>query len=135
LVGLIGVARTAGEGACKYGRYNYMLGMPVHDLMEHSLRHQFMWLLGDRTEPHLEHAAWGLLAAIQSIALNPELSEPHLLGPGATVTDAIREHLSALAPILAARRRNGELAELGSWNLAELPEVQRLLAQRREDER
>ena len=38
LIGLIGVARTAAEGAAKYGRFNYMLGVPVHNLLNHVIR-------------------------------------------------------------------------------------------------
>lgn len=130
LIGLIGVARTATEGGTKYGRYNYMLGMPAHDLLNHSVRHVVLWLLGDRSEPHLEHAAWGLLAAIQSHALDPALSAPHLLGPGATVSPEVKAHLEANAATLAEKRRAGRFDGIGEWSLRDVPEVARLLGQR-----
>lgn len=130
LVGLLAVARTAGEGAAKYGRYNYMLGMPAHDMIDHSMRHIVMFLLGDRSEPHLPHAAWGLLAAIQSLALDPEISAPHLLGPGATVGPEMRSMMSVNALDLKVRREAGEFADAGSWNLNDLKEIATILEQR-----
>jgi hypothetical protein len=131
LVGLLGVARTSHEGATKYDRFNYMLGMPVHDILEHVFLHQIMFLLGDRTEPHLEHAAWGMLAAVQSMTLDPELNAPYLLSPGATLGDEMLELLHENAPVLAKRRASGELANSGNWSLSKLPQIARILAQRR----
>jgi hypothetical protein len=130
LLGLLGVARTSAEGAAKYGRYNYMLGMPVHDLLNHVFRHLILFLLGDRKEPHLEHAAWGIMAASQSHALDPDLNAPHLLGPGATLTRAVKDHLEANKGDLKRRRDDGEFARSGEWSLADLPEVRELLSQR-----
>lgn len=130
LVGLIGVARTASEGGTKYGRYNYMQGMPVHDTLNHSIRHILMYLLGDRSEPHLEHSAWGLLASIQQEALDPSVSKAHLLGPGATITPEVQAYLDANADDLAARRKTGEFASIGEWKLGDLPEIKTILGQR-----
>ena len=81
-IGLEAVARTCAEGAEKYSDYNWERGMPVHDLLNHALRHIYRYLAGDRSEDHLPHAAWGLLAAIHSEALWPELNEGTLRGPG-----------------------------------------------------
>jgi len=131
-VGLIGVARTAAEGAAKYGRLNYVQGLPVHDLLNHTIGHIVQFLLGDRTQPHLEHAAWGVLAAIQSHTLDPDLSSKHLLGPGATLSAANLDHLESQAATLKARREAGEFDDSGSWSLQEVPEVERLLDQRYE---
>lgn len=130
LIGLIGVARTAAEGGAKYGRFNYMLGFLVHDLLNHAIRHIVMFLLGDRSEPHLEHAAWGLLAAIQQNTLDPELSAPQMLGPGATLTDAAKQELAKNAPELSERRKLGDFAEYESWTVADLTEIRRLFAER-----
>ena len=135
LIGLIGVARTAAEGAEKYGRLNYMQGMSAHDLLNHSLRHVVMHLLGDRSEPHLPHAGWGILAAIQSEILDPEKSAPHMLGPGATLTPANRTHLDDRKEGLAKRRAAGEFDRHGSWNLASIPEIVRLLKARSGEQR
>ena len=81
-IGLEAVARTCAEGAAKYSDYNWEAGMPVGDLLNHALRHIYKYLGGDRSEDHLPHAAWGLLAAIHSEALWPELNDGTLRGPG-----------------------------------------------------
>lgn len=81
-IGLEAVARTCAEGAAKYSDYNWEAGMPVGDLLNHALRHIYKYLGGDRSEDHLPHAAWGLLAAIHSEALWPELNVGTLRGPG-----------------------------------------------------
>jgi len=81
-IGLEAVARTCAEGAAKYGDWNWESGMPVHDLLNHALRHLYQYLAGDRTEDHLPHAAWGVLAAIHSDKLWPHLNAGTLRGPG-----------------------------------------------------
>ena len=81
-IGLEAVARTCAEGAAKYSDYNWERGMPVGDLLNHALRHIYRYLAGDRSEDHLPHAAWGLLAAIHSEQLWPELNAGTLRGPG-----------------------------------------------------
>lgn len=81
-IGLEAVARTCAEGAEKYGDWNWESGMPVHDLLNHAIRHIYRYLAGDRSEDHLPHAAWGILAAIHSEALWPGLNEGTLRGPG-----------------------------------------------------
>lgn len=133
LVGLIAVARTSAEGAEKYGRLNYMKGMPVHDLLNHAMRHQVMHLLGDRSEPHLAHAAWNILAAIQSQTLDPHLSAPHMLGPGATLTEAAKGHLAMNEDRLSKLRASGAFAHSGEWSLSDLPEIREIIGQRVEE--
>ncbi len=81
-IGLEAVARAAAEGAEKYSNFNWEKGMPIDDLLNHALRHVFCFLAGDRTEDHLGHAAWGLLGAIHSEKLWPELNEGRLRQPG-----------------------------------------------------
>ena len=83
-IGLEAVARTCAEGAAKYSDFNWEHGMPVHDLLNHALRHVYRYLSGDRSEDHLPHAAWNLLAAIHSEKMWPQLNEGHLRGPGCT---------------------------------------------------
>jgi len=73
-IGLREVARTCAEGAAKYGDFNWEKGMPVHDLLNHALAHIYQFLAGDRSEPHLPHAAWNVLAAIHSDVLWPDLN-------------------------------------------------------------
>ena len=77
-IGLREVARACAEGAAKYGDWNWEKGMPVHDLLNHAIAHIYGFLSGDRSEPHLGHAAWNLLAAIHSHELWPHLNDGNL---------------------------------------------------------
>lgn len=83
-IGLKAVAETCHEGALKYSDFNWERGMAAHDILNHAIRHIYKFLSGDRSEPHLPHAAWGLLAAIHSLECWPELNEGTLRGPGCT---------------------------------------------------
>lgn len=74
-IGLKEVARTCAEGAIKYGAFNWEKGLPVSDLLNHAIRHIFLFLSNDKSEPHLPHAAWNILAAIHSLQVWPELNE------------------------------------------------------------
>jgi hypothetical protein len=87
-IGLREVARTCAEGAQKYGDWNWEKGMPVGDLLNHALAHVYTYLSGDRSEPHLGHAAWNLLAAIHSDELWPRLNDGTLRSPGCAPPDA-----------------------------------------------
>lgn len=81
-IGLEAVAKACAEGAARYGDFNWEAGMPVHDLLNHALRHVYRYLSGDRSEDHLGHAAWGLMAAIHSEQVWPELNAGTMRGPG-----------------------------------------------------
>lgn len=81
-IGLRRVAEACAEGAAKYSDYNWERGFPIHDLLNHVIRHAYMYLSGDRSEDHLGHAAWGMMAACHSEELWPHLNEGTLRGPG-----------------------------------------------------
>lgn len=81
-IGLREIARTCAEGARKYSDFNWEKGMPVHDLLNHALAHIYRFLGGDRSEPHLPHAGWNVLAAIHSLELWPHLNAGTLRGEG-----------------------------------------------------
>ena len=72
-IGLKAVARTCAEGAEKYGEFNWEKGQPVPDILNHAIKHIYEFLSGDRSEDHLGHAAWNLMAAIHTLELNPQL--------------------------------------------------------------
>ncbi len=74
-IGLRRVAETYREGADKYGDYNWEQGMPISDILNHAIRHQYLYLSGDRSEDHLAHAAWGLFAAMHSEELWTHLNQ------------------------------------------------------------
>lgn len=130
IVGLIALAKVAGVGGMKYGRFNYTLGMPAHVCVNHAIRHLLMWTSGDRSECHLSRAAWNCLVALQSLILDPKLNAPHLLGPGATVTPAVKAILDAGADGRAADRAAGKFKEAEAWVTAELPEIAKIISQR-----
>jgi hypothetical protein len=71
-VGLRRIAETYAEGAAKYGDNNWTKGMPASDTMNHALRHINLWLSGDKTEDHLAHAAWNLIAIMHFEELKPD---------------------------------------------------------------
>ena len=73
-IGLDSVAKACAEGAKQYGDFNWEKGMPATDLLNHALRHIFLFLSGDRSEEHLGHAAWNLLGSIHSLEVWPELN-------------------------------------------------------------
>ena len=73
--GIGGYARAMAEGAAKYGEGNWLKGFPVRDLINHAIRHVYLWLDGDRTEDHLGHAVWNAMTAIHFDAKRPELWE------------------------------------------------------------
>jgi len=56
------IAETYAEGATKYGAHNWRKGFPASDLMNHALKHLYTFLAGDRSEDHLAHATWNLMA-------------------------------------------------------------------------
>lgn len=74
-IGLAAVAAACAEGASKYSDYNWERGMPAQDMLNHAIRHIYMFLGGDRSEDHLGHAAWNVMGAIHSLEVWPELNE------------------------------------------------------------
>lgn len=130
LLGLLGVLRVSGGGGVKYGRFNYHKGMPVHETINHAIIHVIRWLLGDRSEPHLAKAAWGLMVADQTAVLNPELHDPFVLGPGAVLTAAMLDEMERDRAERDCRRQNGEFEGIFAWTLGDMPEVRVILDQR-----
>lgn len=74
-IGLAAVAAACAEGAERYGDYNWEKGMPANDLINHALRHIYLFLSGNRDEDHLGHAAWNVIGAIHSLEVWPQLNE------------------------------------------------------------
>jgi hypothetical protein len=129
-IALIALARTYAEGAAKYGDDNYLRGMPVHDLLNHAIRHIYLHLAGDRTEPHLPHAAWGLMSAIVSDAIWPELNAGHAKGPGCTLTPEILDRHRREDAACREFRASEAGKKIGQWQAAELADIRRILGQR-----
>jgi hypothetical protein len=60
-IGLRRLAETCAEGAKKYGDHNWQKGIPASVMLNHAIRHIYLWLEGERSEDHLAHAAWNIL--------------------------------------------------------------------------
>lgn len=73
-IGMRRLAETMKEGFDKYGAYNWERGMPIGDILNHALRHIFIYLSGDRSEDHLAHASWNLFAAMHMEETHPDLN-------------------------------------------------------------
>ena len=71
------VASAARDGLAKYGLDNWKEGLRkqsfVDDLPNHVIKHLYEYLRGDRTEDHLGHASWGLMAMLhlEEVANDP----------------------------------------------------------------
>lgn len=63
--GLLEVAKVIHKGLRRYQADNWRL-IPQNDHIDHALTHVFLFLLGDRSEPHLGHAATRILFALET---------------------------------------------------------------------
>jgi hypothetical protein len=61
---LIRVAEVTGYGAEKYAANNWRL-IDVNSHLNHGMIHILEYLAGDKSEAHLEHAAWRILSALE----------------------------------------------------------------------
>lgn len=79
LISPIGLRRVAEAHQCGrrkgYPDFNWEKGMPVRDFLCHAIRHIFQYLMGNREEDHLGHAAWNLFGACHSEELWPHLNK------------------------------------------------------------
>lgn len=57
------IAKILGQGAVKYGDYNWH-GITTESNLNHAIQHIYAWLSGDRTDDHLGHAATRLMFAM-----------------------------------------------------------------------
>jgi hypothetical protein len=72
-IGLRRLAETCAEGAKKYGDRNWLRGIPASVMLNHAIRHIYLWLEGDRTEDHLAHASWNILGVCHFEEAMPEM--------------------------------------------------------------
>jgi len=73
-IGLRRVAEAYSEGGLKYSDYNWEKGMSVLEMINHAIRHIYLYLEGNREEDHLAHAGWNILGAMHSEELWPHLN-------------------------------------------------------------
>ena len=72
-IGLRRLAETCAEGARKYGEYNWHKGIPASVMLNHAIRHIYLYLAGDTSEDHLPHAAWNILGVCHFEEALPEM--------------------------------------------------------------
>jgi hypothetical protein len=72
------LAMTYDEGAKKYGAFNYKKGFQIQSLMNHAIRHCYLFLEGNTDEDHLPHAIWNLMTAIEMMETRPELDDRYV---------------------------------------------------------
>lgn len=63
------------NGAKKYGRYNYLKGIPVSSFVDSAIRHLAKYVAGYDDEDHLSAAAFNVLGAIQMEEEMPEMCD------------------------------------------------------------
>lgn len=63
------------EGAKKYGRFNYLKGIPVSSFIDSAERHLAKYIAGWDDEDHLAAAAFNILGALQMEEENPEMCD------------------------------------------------------------
>ena len=61
------------EGAKKYGRFNYLKGIPVSSFLDSAERHLAKYIAGWDDEDHLAAAAFNILGALQMEETLPEM--------------------------------------------------------------
>lgn len=69
------LANVAKEGCKKYGEFNWAKGIPIRNLINHTINHLVKFLMHDTEEDHLAHALWNLHTAIHMLKLKPELDD------------------------------------------------------------
>ncbi len=74
-IGLRRLAETCAEGARKYGEHNWQKGIPASVMLNHAIRHIYLYLAGDNSEDHLAHAAWNILGVCHFEEALPEMMD------------------------------------------------------------
>lgn len=62
---LLRLSRHYENGALKYGRFNYLKGIPVSSFIDSALRHILKYRAGYDDEDHLAAAAFNVLGAME----------------------------------------------------------------------
>lgn len=103
-IGMRRLAQTCKEGELKYSAYNWEKGFPIDSLLNHAIAHIYKFLEGDRSEDHLAHAAWNMMAAMHSEESWPELNigilrdefggppYPHTYNLSCTVPESVKRN-------------------------------------------
>jgi hypothetical protein len=72
---LLRLSRHYENGARKYRRFNYMLGIPTSSFIDSAMRHLADYLSGEDSEDHLAACCFNVLGAMLMEAEHPELCD------------------------------------------------------------
>lgn len=75
MMALLRLSRHYEEGAKKYGRFNYLKGIPLSSFLDSTLRHLAKYIAGWDDEDHLAAAAFNILGALQMEEECPEMCD------------------------------------------------------------
>lgn len=75
MMALLRLSRHYEEGAKKYGRFNYLKGIPLSSFLDSALRHLAKYIAGWDDEDHLAAAAFNILGALQMEEELPEMCD------------------------------------------------------------
>lgn len=117
-IGLRRLAETYKEGSVKYSPRQWEKGIPASDLLNHAVRHVYLYLSGDRSEDHLAHAAWGLFATMHFEELKPEMIDTPTEAPASS---CILLLIIALLLGMVAAARADNLSDLRDAETIGLP--------------
>lgn len=68
-------AKAAAEGEVKYGRDNWLKGQQASRVFDHLIDHLLRWQTGDRSEDHLGHASWNIMALMHFERERPDMMD------------------------------------------------------------
>lgn len=75
MMALLRLSKLYEEGAKKYGRFNYLKGIPLSSFLDSALRHLAKYIAGWDDEDHLAAAAFNILGALQMEEEFPEMCD------------------------------------------------------------
>lgn len=75
MMALLRLSKLYEEGAKKYGRFNYLKGIPLSSFLDSALRHLAKYVAGWDDEDHLAAAAFNILGALQMEEEFPEMCD------------------------------------------------------------
>ena len=90
---LLRLSKLYEAGAKKYGRFNYLKGIPISSFMDSALRHIYKYLAGWDDEDHLAAAAFNILGAMQMEEVKPEMNDLAPIYPQSPMDADIEQYI------------------------------------------
>lgn len=74
-IGLRRLAERYHKGDVNYPPYNWCLGIPATNVINHLMAHLEKYRAGDRTDDHLAAIAWGAFTLMHSEEMRPDIMD------------------------------------------------------------